>query len=240
MSFGLLLANPNERTTRAPVNPLDKSTIVSIYPRRVYDTKVTIQPGVFELAPGSYEKPSILIVGPSSWWRRIDFEQPLLEIPIPSITIADSVVRDYCNGIPECDMAEQMPGLFYLPSFKYSNKETLEPNINETVEWIKKEHKPSLDKANQRQKNWFQALVKRGDIDWARTNGNPLAISDMTRMAARELGINREWLRDFQTVELIRCVACGALRDPRFPVCRECKAIADPEAAKKLNLTFAQ
>jgi hypothetical protein len=226
--FPGLISNANRRTIRAPINPMDKSTVVSILPKPISERKVTVQPGVFELAPGTYENPSILVVGPSSWWREIDENQPLLEIPVSSIQIADSIVRDYCNGLLAANMGDQMPGLFYLPG-------------EWTVDKLKKEQKPLLDKALAMQKKWFLELVKIADILWARSNGNPLSISDDARLACKQLNIqNKPWLGDLQAAELIRCVACGALRNPQFPICGTCKAIADPELAKKLNLTFAQ
>lgn len=217
----------NRQTVRAPVNPLDKSTIVSIYPKEIVETKPTIQPGIFTLLPGSYEKPSILVVGTSSWWKELDETQPMLEIPVSSIQIADSVVRDYTNGLLACNMGDCMPGLFYVPG-------------EHTVDVIKKSFKHILDKINASQRNWFLALVRIADALWSRTNGNPLSISDDMRLAARELGLNnKEWLRDFQNVELVRCVACGALRNPLYPVCQTCHAIVDTEVAKKLDLKFA-
>ena len=118
---------PNRRTIRAPVNPMDKSTVVSILPKSIFERKITIQPGIFELFPGTFENPAILVVGSSSWWREVDIDQPLLEIPISSIQIADSIVKDYCNGLLACNMDDMMPGLFYLPG-EY------------TVERVKKEH----------------------------------------------------------------------------------------------------
>ena len=113
MSF--LAFRVNRRTIRAPVNPMDKSTVVSILPKQIYERKITIQPGVFEIKPGTFENPAILVVGPSSWWREVDIEQPLLEIPVSSIQVADSIVTDYCNGLLACNMDTLMPGLFYLP-----------------------------------------------------------------------------------------------------------------------------
>lgn len=222
------LAAMNRRTIRAAVNPLDKSTIVSILPKPVSERKLTIQPGTFEVPAGTFEKPSLLVIGPSSWWREVDEGQPLLEISVSSVVVAESVVKDYCNGLLACNMGDLMPGLFYVPG-------------EFTVEKLKKEHMPMLLLAQQKQKNWYKELIRISDIMWARTNGNPLSIADDARMAARELNIeNKPWLGDMQTMELIRCVACGALRNPAFPICQTCKAIADPELAKKLNLTFAQ
>lgn len=222
------MAQTNRRTIRAPINPMDKTTIVSILPKLIVEVKHTISPGYFQLAAGSFEHPSLLIVGPSSWWREVDEQQPLLEIPVSSIQIADSIIRDYANGLLGCNMGDQMPGLFYVPG-EY------------TVEKIKAEHLPLLMKARDNQKKWYTELIKVADILWSRSNGNPLSISSDARLACKELNIsNKPWLGDLQTMELIRCIACGALRNPTFPVCQTCKAIADPVKAKELGLTFAQ
>ena len=221
-------AHTNRMTIRAPVNPLDKSTVVSLLPKVILERKATITPGIFELAPGTPENPAILVVGTSSWWREVDESQPLLEIPVSSVQVADSIVRDYCNGLLACDMSSKMPGLFYVPG-EY------------TVKKLKEDHALLLNKYAATQKAWFLELIRIADILWSRSNGNPLSISDDARLACRQLNIqNKPWLGDQQAAELVRCVACGNLRDQRFPVCAVCKAIADPEMAKKLNITFAQ
>jgi len=222
------ITNPNRRTIRAAVNPMDKSTIVSILPKRISERKATIQPGFFEIPSGTFDSPSVLVVGPSSWWREVDENQPLLEIPVSSIQIADSVVRDYCNGILACNMADQQPGLFYIHG-------------EWTAKDLKKEHPLLLLEAQTKQKKWFSELIRIADILWSRSNGNPLSISSDARLACQELNIsNKPWLGDVQTMELVRCVACGSLRNPSFPICQTCKAIVDPEMAKQLNLTFAK
>jgi hypothetical protein len=218
----------HRRTIRAAVNPMDKSTVVSIYPKSITEFKATIQPNTFTIPAGTFDKPSVLIVGPSSWWREVDEEQPLLEIPVSSIQIADSIVKDYANGLLGCNMMDQMPGIFYLPG-EYTSVE------------IKEKHAPLLKSAQVKQKKWLLELVRMADIMWSRSQGNPLSVSDDARMACRELNIqNKPWLGDHQAAELVKCVACGSLRNALFPICQTCKAIADPELAKKLNLTFAQ
>jgi hypothetical protein len=216
------------RTIRGPVNQFDKATVVSIYPKYILEKKPTIQPGTFEIQPGSVAKPSILVVGPSSWWRDIDEEQPLLEIPVGAIQIAESIVKDYCNGILACDMAEQMPGLFYLPGAKMDAKNNAD--IPATLAWVQKEYKGALDDAERRQKNWYSLLVKMADSLWARSNGNPLAISDDMRMAARELNLSqiKDWMKDFQMVDMVRCKACGSLKNPLYPICAACH-FPDPD-----------
>lgn len=216
-----------KRTIRAQPNPLDKSTVISIYPRPIDETKPTLQPGNFKIAPGSYEQPAILVVGSSSWWKELDEDQPLLEIPVSSILIADSIVKDYCNGLLGSNVTTIKPGLFFIPG-------------EWNVERIKKEHKKELDDALACQKRWYEALIKIADIMWSRSNGNPLSVGDDMRLAARELGKdNKEWVKDFQAVELVRCKACQVLNQSTVIVCPNCKVILNPEEFKRLNFQFA-
>lgn len=214
----------NRRTIRAPQNPLDKSTVVSIYPKEVNERKATLQPGTFHIDAGRMEHPSILVVGTSSWWKELEPDQPLLEIPTSSIQIADSIVRDYANGLFCCNMGDKMPGLFYVEGSK---------NVME----IKSKYREKLKEAEKKQKNWYAALVKAGDILWSRSNGNPLSIDDNMRLAAQELQLKEKpWLKDFTTMELVNCPACGELRDANFPICKHCKTVIDEKQYKELNL----
>lgn len=223
-----LLNAPQYRLMRAPVNPLDKSTLVSIYPKRVDETKHTIQPNRFVLEAGTYEKPSILVIGSASWWKEIDPEQPAVEVPVGSVVVANSIIFDYISGLLACDMAEKRPGLFWIPG-------------EFTVEKIQKEHKADLDRAQARQKNWFGELVKIADVLWARTNGNPISIGDDMRMAAELLGLKdtKPWMKDFTTMKMDPCPACGTLRNNSYPVCSNCKTVVDRATFEKLGLKFA-
>ena len=125
-------------------------------------------------------------------------------------------------------MGENMPGLFFVPGVH-------------TLESIRRDHKDKLEAAQVRQKNWYTALVRMADALWSRSNGNPLAISEDMKMAAKDLNlINKEWLKDSQTMDLVRCQACGSLKNPLYPICSNCKAITDPVKAKELGLVFAQ
>lgn len=217
----------NRRTIPSVKNPMDKCTIVSIFPKPIDEVKPTIQPGYFHIDAGSYENPSILVVGSSSWWKDIDIEQPLLEIPVSSIKIAESVVTDYCKGMLGCDMVDSMPGFFFV----MGECNTLE---------IKTKYKNSLDTAKKKQDKWYEILVKIADSLWARTNGNPLTISEDMRVAAESLGFkDKPWIKDFTMInELTRCIACGNMRNVLYPVCPTCKAI-DHNHPAAANLKFA-
>lgn len=220
------LENPMRRIIRAPINPLDVSTVVSIYPVEVDEIKHTIQPGRFIIPPGTEAKPAILIVEPSSWWREVDEDQPLLEIPVSSIAIADSIVKDYCQGILGAG-GDAKPGLFYVPG-RHSSDE------------IKKSYAHEIVKAVRQQRSYYENLIKLADSLWARSNGNPLAISDGMRLAAREMGQGtREWMKNQQMMETTRCKACGGLRNPEYPICPNCKSIDMTHPGAK-DLKFAQ
>lgn len=217
---------PSRPMIRSVRNPMDKCTIVSILPKEIREKKVTIEPGVFNIAPGTYEKPATLVVGPSSWWRDIDVDQPMLEIPVSSVQIAESVIKDYCNGIIGCNMADSMPGLFFVLGEK-------------TVDEVKKEYFSKLMEVKKKQENWFRILIKLADSLWARSNGNPLVIANEMRLAAQALGENNKpWIKDFTHVELIPCIACGNMRNPLYPICGSCKNI-DLKHPQAKELKFA-
>src|SRR5690348_7893103 len=124
-------------------NPNDKSTVISIFPRDIYEKKATISPGEFYIKAGSYDKPSILVVGPSSWWRSDPVADIDLEITNHSVQVAKSIVDDYCNGLLEYNPNGSMPGLFYIPNAV-------------TLAELKVKYKTQLDAANERQRNWYK------------------------------------------------------------------------------------
>lgn len=198
---------------RSVRNPLDKATIVSIYPKPLNEYKETLFPGKFHIPAGRYDTPSATVIGTSSWWRDIDIEQPLLEIPVSAVSVAQSIVVDYCNGFLGCNMADLMPGLFFIPG-------------EFTVEQVKKNYSIKLTEAKFKQDAWFAVLVRLANSLWARSNGNPLVIWDEMRMAARELGKEDvPWLKMDVQMEMTKCFACGSLRNPAYPICPTCKTI---------------
>lgn len=209
----------------SPKNSMDKCTIVSIFPKLVDEVKHTIEPGRFVIPVGEYESPSTLYVGTSSWWKEIDELQPILEIPVSSVQVANAVINDYCNGIFGCDMGDRMPGLFFVLG-------EIDPKD------LKSKFANKLNEMKVRQENWFAFLCMAADALWARSNGNPLAISDDMRLAARGLGRDYPWLKDFSMSKMVSCFACGSLRNPQFPVCPSCKVVDQSHPLAK-ELKFA-
>lgn len=214
------------RLIRSVKNPMDKCTIVSIFPKAIDEVKYTIEPGKFHVDAGSLENPAILVVGSSSWWKDVDVEQPMLEMQRSSIEVADAVVVDYCGSMLACNMADCMPGLFFVLGAA-------------TKAEIKMKYKDKLNEVNEKQNNWYKILIRLADSLWARSNGNPLVVSDEMRLAARSLNFNEKpWLKDFVTIEKIPCKGCGTLKHPDYPVCPICKTI-DLTHPDSKNLKFA-
>lgn len=222
-AFGL----SNRRTVRAEVNEMDKCTIVSIYPRPLAVIKLTVTPNRFVVEPGNIKVPSVLAVGPSSWWREVDEDQPLMEITNGSVQMANGIVNDWMNGMLGCNMADSKPGVFWVKG-------------NFTSDEVKKKHPELLSAANAAQTKYYHALLNMADGLWAKAPGNPLAISEDMRMAAKELGIQgKDWMSNFTQMENVRCVACGQPRNPQYPICPSCHTVVDTVKFKELGLMVA-
>lgn len=221
--MAMTIAPTNKRTIRQQTNPLDRATIVSILPLEINEYKHTIQPGYFHIDAGSVANPKTLVVGPSSWWRDIGEEMPLIEIPNGAMLVADSVVKDYCQGMLEIT-DDAYPGLFFVPG-------------ELSIEKIKTEYKTTFDLAVTKQNKWFRNLVDLADKGWANSNGSPRSINGLMRMAAEELGMqDRDWMKTTLDVKKIKCVACGNLRNPEFPICGTCNRVVDQKLALKLGI----
>lgn len=224
--FGSLLKS--QMVQRVMKNPIDKSTVVSVYPREIVEVKHTIFPGRFVIPAAPEGSFSTLVVGSSSWFREIDEDTPVIEIPVSSVEIAKAIITDYSNGLAGCNMFDKMPGLFYLLG-EWSHEK------------IKKEAVAELKAAEEKQLNWFKQLVVIADTLWSRTNGNPLSISDDARFAANKLNLkNKPWMGDFRSAALNNCPACGHMVNFNFPVCSNCKAVINKEKFQELNLRFAE
>lgn len=215
----------NRRLIRSIKNPMDRCTIVSIFPKEIEEVKCTVEPGKFNIKAGSFENPSTLVVGSSSWWKDIDIDQPMLEMQRSSIEVANAVVVDYCYSMLGAS-PDALPGLFFVLG-------------EQTVMEIKMKFKKKLNEVNEKQNNWYKILVRLADSLWARSNGNPLVIADEMRLAARSLHFDdKPWLKDFQAVQKNPCKFCGSLRDEAYPICPSCKAI-DPSHALAKDIKFA-
>lgn len=224
----------NMRVIRRPENPLDKCTIVSVYPEKVVEDKPTTFPGKFIIPAAPRDGFSLLVVGGSSWFKELEEGQPHLEINSSSIIVAESIIKDYCNGLFGYNGEGAMPGLFFIPG------DWDEKTIRGYVDIKTKEtFIQLLEKARQKQKNWWNIIVEKTDILWLQTSGNPRSVSKDARIAADHLGYTKAWMKDLRTFKQENCKFCGTMINPDFPICPNCKNILDHEKAKVLGLAGA-
>ena len=217
-----------------PKNPADKSTIVSIIPKVIVETKHTIFPQTYIIPKAPIDGFALLSVGSASWFMANQNEKlPPIEVQVNSWQLAESIVLDYCAGIWECNMNDQMPGLFCIPG-EWDSSSILHFTDRRTG----KKFEQMLGEARVKQRAWFMALVNASDGDWAQTGGNPRAITDDARMAASILKLDKPWMKDHQAMEMSNCPYCGELVNPRFPVCRHCNRTINAEAAANLDKMF--
>lgn len=222
MNYPFSFIESRKRQIKQPPIPNDYTTLVSIFPKALTARLITCEPGEFILSAGSKEKPSFLTIGSSSWWKDPGFDQPLLEIQIASTRVANSIIADNVGSMINVTLGQKQPGIFSVPG---------------KVTEVSKE---LIEKYDAIQNNWYREMIKTADIDWARHNGNPLAISDDSRLAAQQLGLkDKPWMGDFKTIELVQCVACGSLRNPKFPICPTCNHIVDQKLADSLGIKKA-
>jgi hypothetical protein len=211
----------------SPKNPLDISTIISIYPN-AFTEKKAMMPEWYHIPAGSYEEPGFLVCPGASSWREMMDTRQTIEIPISSVSVAESVIRDWMIGILEVQMGHAQPGVFFLPGEWDNNK--LRGNLDAMM---------VLNKARELQNNWFLNLINVGDALWARSGGNPLVISDLMRTAAQRMGLDKPWMKNFTAVRMTPCPACGVMVMPGFPICANCKTVVNPAKYAELGFTMA-
>lgn len=226
------------RYPRLPKNPMDKATIVSIYPRDIHEDKPTIFPQHFHIpAPKTAGGFSLTIIDGASHFMPAPMEnQPPTEVQIGSTVLADSIVKDLLSSIWLSNLGERGPGVFWVPGEWEQKTITNAKGVDGTP------FDKLLEKAKARQTLWFTEIMNAADELWARTNGNPRSIPDDARLAAVELGVEKQkpWMQNNVAATLSRCPACGSMIDLNFPVCKECKAVINAERAKELGITFSK
>lgn len=222
--YSFLNLHNKRRTIKTPQNPLDICTVVSIFPKPITTRFITCEPNEFFIPAASKEKPSLIHVGSVSWWKDTGPDQPLIEIQVSSPQVAQSILTDSVYNMVGTLKDVRHAGVFFLLGKKQLSEIT----------------KADIEKADALQTAWYRELVKMADVDWATSNGNPLVISDDSRLAAEKLGQkDKPWMGDFRAAEMVACTACGSLRNPKFPVCVACHNIIDQKLFDTLGIKKA-
>jgi len=199
-------------------------TVVNLIPRELFEEKPHMLPATFKVP-----------AAPSGGISVFHVEEGIHYVPNPIIdegkpgssfkitTSAEEMARSICEDYVTAQIALDegaQPGIFWVRG-RLGVKEVMEI------------HKDKVEEYRVKQKAWFLNLVAMADADW-RKNHNMLAVSDLQRMAARELNINKEWV-DFNPEIPVMCPACQTALKPEAVVCFNCKFIVKPEEFKKMQ-----
>jgi hypothetical protein len=203
---------------------MDKTTVVSLFPLPIDERKPGIYPGNFKIAASKNGELEILHVSPSHYWVNFYDERPPLKVMTPAEEIAASIVNDFSRNILGFDIeSEAWPGLFWI-----------EGHLSKAE--ILKNHADKLAKAKASQLRWFENLVKLADDAWVASNKQHKAISTLQRLAARALGVEREWAIELATAAGPKyCPACKVRVHEEAAVCSNCRYILDEVKYKSMK-----
>jgi hypothetical protein len=202
------------------------SSLISLSKASIHETIPGLEYADYFVDPSENGIPSILHVN-DSYYYKPSIDGPQDKIFVPSEQISLSIAHMYCSS-QILYSPTQSPAFFAIP--------------NETVTAKSIDNfKPLIEHSLQIQKNWFRALVQMADDDWQQLKRHRM-ISDIQRMAARELGLKREWLVVLPDEEVKKeeCPFCGTgLLNPNAPICPTCGKIHNPVRFKELEQQYA-
>lgn len=212
---------------------VDVSTVISLLPIPLIETKPGLQPAeyIIRAVKNPMKDIETLHIFRAKFPVYIDEYRPAIVVPEPSDKVAASICRDYKVTVShyEPDVAE--PGLFWV-SGKHRAEEILagvEPRITKGVE-----------RARELQIEWFKRLVTEADDQWGKFKMRRM-ISDIERLAAVTLGLEKEWNIDtLVSRALTVCKFCRSQINNEAIICPQCHGILDIERAKREFLTISQ
>lgn len=198
------------------------ATIVSLYPLEIHEVIPFVYPSVYHIDASDGRIPKVLVVEDafSVIPNPAGLDYPGIKIPQPAREVASSIVNDFKSASVFAD-EHAHPAVFWVDGAV-------------TPEQVMKSHQPQIQDALMKQKAWFSKLVKFADDEWNRYRQRR-SISDLYRVAARMLNLDREWLD--VDINQIACPACGTKVLSTQAICQNCRCVINAEAYKKL--TFA-
>lgn len=198
------------------------STLVSFSKTGIREVLPGMQIANYSLDAGGKE--GIVLHVQDSHYYKPDLDGKQDRVFVPSAQIAESLVRMHITSQLEYKELEQHPAVFAIPDREL------------TVEQVKKEFAQKILEALKCQRKWYIALVRIADDDWARLKRHSM-ISEVQRIAARELGLKREWLVVTDEETKLGCPFCGTnLLDPEAPICPTCGKVHNPQRLKDIEL----
>jgi len=235
--FDKVLPNIGKRVLyQLPRNPMDKCTIVSVFPKEIVEDKPTIFPGHFVIPAATKGDFSLTVIEGSSYYQASVIEHmPPTEIQVNSAALAKAIIDDYLSATWLASKGVRGPGVFWIPGAH------TRANILAYKDDTGRSFKELKDAAENQQRIWFALIMDFADEAWARTNGNPKGIPEDARIAAEYLGVSstKPWMENTISTILEHCPSCGEMINLSYPTCKHCHAIVNKDKAKELGLVFA-
>lgn len=220
---------PKQEVDRHP-DRADVSTVISVLPVPIDDSKPGLIPTQYALAPvkDPMKDFSYLHVFRARFPVYLDENRPALVVPAPSDTVAESICRDYKVSMSYVEAGVAEPGIFWVRGL-YKEKD------------IQSELAEELHEARKKQLVWFERLVEIADDDWNRYHIRRM-ITTIQKLAASTLKLDREWSLDKDirnALAVTNCKFCRAEIHPDAVVCRYCSGVLDVKKATEAGFIKA-
>lgn len=203
----------------------DVSTIISLLPVAVEESKPGLLPGFYYIPPVKDVKTDVevLQVFRARFPVYIDESRPSIIVPAPSDQVSMAIVRDFKVGITGYVAGISEPGLFWVPD-KFTKARALA------------ELQTQIGEARRLQFKWFEKLVSLADDDWQRYHARRM-VSSLQRKACDLLGLDRDWnitieIAAAAALEMMPCKFCRAQIHRDASVCQFCSGIVDMAKAR--------
>lgn len=206
----------------------DVSTIVSIYPLGIDETKPGLIPSQFiiPVVKDPFSDFELLHVHRARFPVYLDENRPALVVPAPSDEVCASICRDFMVGMSGYEPNVSSPGIFWVPGRKLKAS-------------IKAEHADLLENARMVQLEWFKRIIAQADDDWSQYQKRRM-VSPIQRIAARLLKLDKPWTDETRIEEALAmapCKFCKADLKAGAIICQFCRGILDMKA---YNATYVE
>lgn len=198
------------------------STVVSILPFEIRESKPNLYPGMFTIPAGSFHKPGLLKVTNSRFYIPMAFGAPSMAAHSPAYEVAHSIVNDYVGALLGVTV-DCRPGIFAV-NRDFRDEIQARDYLSDM-----------LPEAKKAQDAWFFTLVNLADQDFNKHH-QAQSVSDLQKIAARELNIrDKPWLLDITQLQLSTCPACFTPVNAQASICSSCRYVINPEKYKTMQ-----
>lgn len=173
--------------------------------------------------PDPYNYHSIWPVEDGVTYVYLDSDRGYMKRTVLAEETAKGVVEDYIGSMIYADPMVH-PGIFWVPG---------ELNYQQ----IEQKHAKELKEIRAIQDQWFTRVVEAADDEWSRAKHHR-SIAPVQKLAAKALGLDREWIIQASiasTVKFNNCPACRSLVDALAVICGNCRCIINAEEYSKFH-----